>query len=98
MPLTLNQFLLLILTIAAAVAATFLITLFIQLRKTAREGEKTLKEFRDLVNNLKVTDQKIKMRIDDIGEMIHSSKKAASNLSEISWFVTKKIIRPTSRK
>jgi len=97
MPLTLSQFLLLIITIAVVVAVTFLVTFLVQMRRTAREGEKTLIEFRDLVRNLKVTDQKVKVQIDNFGEMIQSSKKTATHLSEASWFVTKKILKPSSK-
>lgn len=75
MSLTLNQFLFLVITVAAVVAATFLITLFVQFRKTAKEGEKTLVELRKLINNLKETEQKVNAKIDDLGDVFKATKK-----------------------
>jgi len=97
MPLTLGQFLLLIITIAVVVAVTFLVTLMVQFRRTAREAEGTLVEIRELVRNLKETDQKVKASIDDFGGIIQASKKTATNFSEITWFLTKRILRPSSK-
>ena len=75
MPLTLTQFLLLVITLAVVVGVTFLITLVIQLRRTLKEGEKTLAETRELAKNLQDTNQKVQAKIDDFGEMITASKK-----------------------
>lgn len=97
MPLTLSQFLLLVLTIAAVVAVTFLVNLLIQLKKTAREGQQTLVEIRSLVQNLNQTTRKIDARIDDVSEVVEAAKKTAVSLSEIAVFTTAKIIRPSSR-
>lgn len=97
MPLTLNQFLLLVITIAVVIAITFLVSLMVQLRKTARQGEETLIELRELTKNLKLTDQKVNSKIDEFGELISASKKTAVNLSEATWLVTSKIFRPTSK-
>ena len=97
MPLTLNQFLLLVITIAAVIAVTFLVILFIQLRKTAREAEMTLIEIRTLVDNLKETSLRIQTKIDDVSEFVEASKKTAISISEIAWFLTTKILRPSSK-
>jgi len=97
MPLTLTQFLLLIITLAIVVGVTFLVTLLIQLRKTLKEGEETLVEIRELVKNLQDTNQKVQTKIDDFGEMITASKKTVIGLSEVTWFLTTKIIRPSSK-
>jgi len=97
MPLTLNQFLLLVITIAVVIAITFLVILFIQLRKTAREAEMTLIEVRALVDNLKETSLSIRTKIDDVGEFVEASKKTAISTSEIAWFLTTKILRPSSK-
>ena len=97
MPLTLSQFLLLVLTIAAVVAVTFLVNLLIQLKKTAREGQQTLVEIRSLVQNLNQTTRKIDARIDDVSEVVEAAKKTVVSLSEIAVFTTAKIIRPSSR-
>lgn len=96
MPLTLNQFLLLVITIAVVVAVTFLITLIAQLRKTARGGEETLNQIRTLVSNLNETSQKVNTKIDDLDDILEATKKTAVSLSEIAWFVTTKIIKPSS--
>ena len=97
MPLTLNQFLLLIITIAAVVAMTFLVNLMIQLRKTAREAEKTLIEIKMLVEETRDTNRSVQSKVEDVGQLIQVSKKTALNLSEIVWFVTTKILRPSSK-
>jgi len=97
MELTLDQFLLLVITIAVVVAVTFLITLFLQLRRTAKEGEKTLGEIRSLVTSLTQASQKATERIDDVEEMLKTAKKTASQLSEITWFLSSKIIKPSSK-
>jgi predicted PurR-regulated permease PerM len=97
MPLTLNQFLFLIITFAVVVAVTFLVLFLIQLRKTALEGEKTLTEIRELVKDLKETERKVNAAVDDLGETIQASKKAVTNLSEIILFLTTKVIRPASK-
>ena len=96
MPLTLNQYLLLVITIAVVVAITFLITLIAQLRKTARGGEETLNQIRTLVSNLNETSQKVNTKIDDLDDILEATKKTAVSLSEITWFVTTKIIKPSS--
>jgi len=69
----------------------------VQLRKTARQGEETLIEIRELTKNLKLTEQKVNSKIDEFGELISASKKTAVNLSEATWLVTSKIFRPTSK-
>jgi hypothetical protein len=97
MPLTLTQFLLLVITLAVVVGVTFLITLLIQLRRTLKEGEKTLAEITELAKNLQDTNQKVQAKIDDFGEMITASKKTVIGLSEITWFLTTKILRPSSK-
>ncbi len=97
MPLTLNQFLLLVITLAVVVGVTFLITLLIQLRRTLKEGEKTLAEITELAKHLQDTNQKVQAKIDDFGEMITASKKTVIGLSEITWFLTTKILRPSSK-
>jgi hypothetical protein len=97
MSLTLNQFLFLVITIAVVVFVTFLVTLILQLRRTAKEGEDTLIEVRELVRNLRETDKKLKEKMDDIGLTIEATKKTALGLSEITWFLTSKVVRPSSK-
>ncbi|MFQ6107949.1 MAG: hypothetical protein ACE5L7_00155 [Candidatus Aminicenantales bacterium] len=97
MSLTLNQFLLLVLTLAAVVVVTMLAMLFFQLRKTAKEGELTLKELRDLLLSLKQTNRKINSRIDEVGEIVEASKKTAVSLSEIAFFLSTKVVKPSSK-
>jgi len=97
MPLTLNQFLFLVLTILAVILVTFFVVFIVQLRRTAREGEKTLAEIRELVKNLKLTDHMVKKRIDELGDMMQASRKTVVNLSEATWILTKKILQPSSK-
>ncbi len=97
MALTLNQFLLLILTIAAVVAVTFLVFLFAQLRKTAKEGEKTLAEIQELTQNLNKTTIMAQGKIDDLDDILKSAKKATTDLSKTTKFLTKNFLRPSSK-
>jgi hypothetical protein len=97
MSLTLNQFLLLVITIAVVVAVTFLVNLLRQLRKTAQEAEETLKEVKKLVEEARETSRSIQVKIEDVGELVQASKKTALGISEIAWFVTTKILRPSSK-
>lgn len=97
MSLTLNQFLFFVITIAVVVAVTFLVTLIIQLRKTAKEGEEALIEVKELAKNLKATDQRINTKIDDIGDTAEATKKAVVSFAEIAAFVAGKLIRPSSK-
>ncbi len=97
MTLTLYQFLYLILTFTAVVGVTFLVLYLIQLRKTAREAEKTLIEIRKLAVNLDSTNQKFSQRIDELGSVFEATRNAAAGLSQASMFFSRKVIRPTSR-
>ena len=97
MSLTLNQFLFLVITICIVVFVTFLVTLIVQLRKTAREGEETLVEIRDLVGNLKEIGQKVNTKIDDLIPVLEATKKTVSSISDVSWFLTMKVIKPSSK-
>lgn len=97
MPLTLNQFLLLVITIAVVIAVTFLVNLLRQLRKTAREAEKTLIEVKMLVGETRETSRMLQAKIEDVGELVQASKKTAVSVSEIAWFITTKILRPSSK-
>ena len=97
MELTLDQFLLLVITIAVVVAVTFLITLFLQLRRTAKEGAETLEEVRALVKNLNLASQKAIEKIDDVDETLKTAKKTVVQLSEITWFLGSKVIKPASK-
>jgi len=97
MPLTLNQSLFLVLTLAAVVTAVYLIRLFIQLRRTAAEGEQALAAFRELAKNLSELDLLVKERVADLGTTLEASKKAATGLAEVSYFLTTKVLNPSSR-
>jgi type VI protein secretion system component VasK len=97
MPLTLNQFLWLVITIAVVVATTFLVILFRQLRRTAQEAEKTLIEFKMLVEEARETSRSVQVKLEDVGELVQATKKTAVSISEIAWFMTMKILRPGSK-
>ncbi|MFO7979625.1 MAG: hypothetical protein R6V00_02185, partial [Candidatus Aminicenantes bacterium] len=97
MALTLNQFLFLVLTFAGVVAVTFLVIFLIQLRKTAKEASLTMVEIRFLPRNLTAASLKLNSQVDDLQDILDSTKKTPAGLSEAAWFMTVKIIRPSSR-
>lgn len=97
MPLTLNQFLWLVLTIAVVVAVTFLVILLRQLRRTAQEAEKALIEIKMLVGEARETSRSVQVKLEDVGELVQASKKTAVNVSEMAWFLTTKILRPRAK-
>jgi uncharacterized protein YoxC len=97
MSLTLDQFLFLVMTIAVVVAVTFLVMLMIQLKKTAKEGEKTLFEINELVKRLQDTSEKINEKMDDVGGIVKATKQSVFGLAEISTFLVLRIIRPTRK-
>ena len=97
MLLTLNQVLGIILTVAAVVAVTFLVLFLNQLRKTAREGEKTLVKAQETMDGLKEIEVKINAGLDNAGEVLAASKRAVTGLSGITYFLTSRIIRPSAR-
>lgn len=97
MPLTLNQLLLIILTLAAVVIAIYLVRFLAQLRRVTAEAEKTMVEVRELVKNLSELDSLIKERLVNLGEFMEASKRTAVNLSEASYFLTAKVLGPSSK-
>jgi hypothetical protein len=97
MTLTLNQVLGIILTVAAVVTVVYLVFFLSQLRRTAREGEKTLIKAQEAMDELKVIEAKINASLDNVGEVLAVSKRAAAGLSEISLFLTSKVIRPSAK-
>ena len=97
MALTLNQVLWIILTVAAVVAVTFLALFLNQLRRTAREGEKTLAKAQEMMDGLKEIEAKVNASLDNVGEVLATSKKAVTGLSEITFFLTSKVIRPSAK-
>jgi ABC-type transporter Mla subunit MlaD len=97
MSLTLNQFLFLVLTFAAVVAVTFLVIYLIQLRRTAAEGKRTLSEIRKLAENLNELSGVVKDKIEDFGQIMEASKRTAFHLSEASFILTTRLLKPASR-
>lgn len=97
MTLTLDQVLFLILTVAAVVVATVLSLFLLQLRRTAREGERTLAKAQEAMEGLKVIEAKLNASLDDVGEVLKTSKKAAAGLSEITFFLATKVVRPSAK-
>lgn len=96
MTLTLNQVLGIILTVAAVVAVTFLAMFLSQLRRTAREGAKTLAKAQEMMDGMKEIEAKINASLDNVGEVLATSKKAVAGLSEITLFLTSKVVRPSA--
>jgi len=97
MLLTLNQTLFMILTVIAAILATFLVFFLIQVRKTAREAEKSFQELQIILHKLERIEDKVDRRLDDAGVIIESTKQTVSSLSDISLFLTTKVLKPASK-
>ncbi|HRD02556.1 MAG TPA: DUF948 domain-containing protein [Candidatus Saccharicenans sp.] len=97
MLLTFNQTLFLILTVAAVVIAVFLILFLLQLRRTAREAEKSLQELQVTLDKLKKIEDLVERRLDETGTILESAKKTVSGLSELSLFLTTRVVRPASK-
>lgn len=97
MSLSLNEILLLVITIAVVGAVFFLIPVFIQIKKTMKEGEKSLEQIKELAQELKETSSKIHPAVENASEMVESAKKTVVNLSEITWLIATRIVRPSSR-
>jgi len=87
----------LVITIAVVVAVAFIVSFLIQLRKTTKEGGKTLIEINSLAKSLQKTSDKAGARIDDLEGVIKTTKQAALSLAEISLFLTARVIRPTAK-
>ena len=88
---------LLVLTLAAVILVTFLVGLLIQLRKTARKASSTIEEFGELAKRLNQTTAKVEGKLENVDTLIQTTRKAAEGLSEVAWFATTKLIRPSSK-
>lgn len=97
MLLTLNQVLAIILTVAAVVVATLLALFLVQVRRTAREGEKTLAKAQEVMDGMMGIEAKIDAGLDDLGQVLATSKKAVSRLSEMTFFLSTKVLRPSAK-
>ena len=97
MLLTLNQVLAIILTAAAVVVATLLALFLVQLRRTAREGERTLVKAQELMDGMKAIETRIDASLDDLGQILQTSKRAVSRLSDITFFLGTKVLRPSAK-
>jgi hypothetical protein len=49
------------------------------------------------MNGLKEIEAKLKVGLDDVGQVLATSKKAVSGLSDVSLFLTSKVLRPSAR-
>jgi len=90
MPLTLNQFLFLVITLAIVVIATYLIIFLAQLRKTVKEGQDTLAEAKKLMRSVNETSQKVNSKIDDMTPIVEASKR-------IAMFLVAQVLKPSSK-
>lgn len=97
MELTLNQFLLMVLTMAAVVAVTVLVIFLLQLKRTAKEAGETLGEIRNLVSYLQQTSLKVNTKLDEAGEIVEATRRTALSISEIAWFLAMRVIKPSSK-
>jgi predicted PurR-regulated permease PerM len=97
MTLTLNQFLLLLITIAGVVAITVIVMFILQLRSAAKQAEETLVKLKELIANLGEISKKVNARVDDLGQTLEATKKVAINLGEIAGVFATKIFKPSSK-
>ncbi len=97
MTLTLNQVLGIILTVAGVVAIVFLTLFLNQLRRTAKEGEKTLIKAQSTMEGLQVIEAKLNANLDNVGQVLAASKKAVTGISEVTLYLTSNVIRPTAK-
>jgi hypothetical protein len=97
MLLTLNQVLFIVLTIAAVVAVTVLVLFLLQLRRTAREGEKALAKAQELMNEFRIIEAKLNTSLDDVSEVLGKSKKAVAGISDIAFMLSTRVIRPSTK-
>lgn len=95
--LTLNQVLGIILTVAAVVAVVFLTLFLNQLRRTAKEGERTLVKAQATMEGLQVIEAKLNANLDNVGQVLAASKKAVTGISEVTLYLTSNVIRPTAK-
>ena len=97
MVLTLNQVLSIILTVAAVVAVVYLALFLAQLRRTARQGEQTLAKAQELMDGMKEIEAKINAGLDDVGQVLQSSKKVTAGLTQAAGFLSAQFARPVAR-
>lgn len=97
MLLTLNQVLFIILTFLAVALVVYLVLFLNQLRRTVREGEKTLIKAQEVLEGFKEIEVKLNSNLNDIGEIVSQTRKVATGISEASLFLTTKVLRPTSK-
>ena len=97
MPLTLNQFLFLIIALAVVAAVTVFIILALQLRRTAAEAEKTLAEYKELAKSLQALDQTIKDNLDGLGQTLQVARQAAGQVSGVAMWLSSNVVQPASK-
>ncbi|MGQ9471867.1 MAG: hypothetical protein ACUVR0_09285 [Candidatus Aminicenantales bacterium] len=97
MPLTLNQFLWLVITLTIVVVATWLIFFLRQLKATAEEGQKALAELRRALEEFHEVEVLIKEKVETMADTLESSRKVAASLAEILGFLAARVARPASR-
>jgi len=96
MPLTLNQFLWLVITLVVVVVATWLVLFLRQLRRTAEEAEKTLAELRHNLQEFNELQAIIREKVETLGDTVESSRKIASSLADILGFLAIRVVKPAS--
>ncbi len=97
MTLTLNQFLFLIITIVVVAFLAYLIPTIRQLKDTAKRAEEVLTETKELISNFQETERLVKSQIEEVEDLIKTTKKALTNISDIAWFISKKLLKPSTR-
>lgn len=97
MVLTLEQVLFVVLTVSAVAAVTFLCISLIQIKKTAREAERTFVEIRALAADLKRLEQNAGRQLDELGSTLRSARRAANVISGTAHHITSSAFGPAIR-
>lgn len=97
MVLTLEQVLFVVLTVSAVAAVTFLCITLVQIKKTAREAERTFVEIRSLTADLKRLEQKAGRQLDELGSTLQSARRAANVMSGTAHHMTSGAFGPAIR-
>lgn len=97
MPLTLNQYLLSALIIAAVIAIIFLVILLVHLRRTADEAQRAMTEVREAARGLQALEFTVKERLDDVGQVVDASKKTIRAVSQAAQFLTPPAAGPVTK-
>lgn len=97
MPISFNQALFLVLTIAGVVVLVFLALFLAQLRRTAREAERTMVKANEMLEEVKVLERKIEAGVDDALVVLGNARKVTSVVSEAVLLLSTRVVKPAMK-